>query len=90
MNPRQLASRALSLLTLLAFVATACGSGTSVLTDEERVAALTTASETQSNLTISDDLTTTEMLDVRTGEKTTLAEQVDGDRAVVVWYWAPH
>lgn len=40
-------------------------------------------------LDFTDDLATTEMLDVRTGDVAALDDVVTGDRAVLLWYWAP-
>jgi hypothetical protein len=37
-----------------------------------------------------DDVRLLEVLDVDTGEPTTIAEVVDGDRPVLLWFWAPH
>lgn len=38
----------------------------------------------------SDDVRTLEVLDVKTGEPTTIADAVTGDRPVLLWFWAPH
>ncbi len=84
--------KAAAVVAGLALFATACGGsgGGSGQTSDEQTAILESASQNESGLTVSADLVSTEMLDVRTGEPTTLSDVVDGDRAVVVWYWAPH
>ena len=42
------------------------------------------------SLASSDDVRLIEVLDVSTGNATSLAQAVDGDRPVLVWFWAPH
>jgi len=41
------------------------------------------------SLALTDDPTTTELVNLATGAATTLGDQATGDRAVLVWYWAP-
>jgi len=48
------------------------------------------AEANQGELAITADISRTEMLDVHTGEITSLGDVVTGDRAVLAWYWAPH
>lgn len=52
-------------------------------------AAAVAASANATALDFTGELATTEMLDVRTGEITALDDVVTGDRAVLLWYWAP-
>lgn len=77
--------RVLALLLLSAVIA-GCAGGS----DETPPSAA--ALEAQANATSLDftgELATTEMLDVRSGEITALDDIVTGDRAILLWYWAP-
>jgi hypothetical protein len=81
----------------VALFATACGGGNGgsggAATSEQAEApnpVLALAEQNQAVLQLSDDLSVTDLLDIRTGEITDLSEVVTGDRAVLVWYWAPH
>jgi hypothetical protein len=77
-------------LLAVALFATACGGGGSGLTSEEENAVKALAETNEAQLALSDDLSTSELLDVRTGQITNLSEVVTGDRPILVWYWAPH
>lgn len=70
-----------------ALFATACGGGSGVSADPGFVEA---AEQNQNALDTGGDFGTTELLDTTTGEITTVGDVVTGDRAVLVWYWAPH
>ena len=88
----------------LLVVATACGSGTddtstAAVTDgpanvssgpDSPDAAAAAAVANIEGLTPSDDVRLIEVLDVESGGVTTLADAVDGDRPVLLWFWAPH
>ena len=76
----------MSLIGALAIFATACGGG-GAEADPEAVAA---AEANEGQLQVAGNIATTELLDARTGEITSLSDAVSGDRAVLVWYWAPH
>ena len=41
-------------------------------------------------LEASTDVRDFEILSVNDGSKTTLRDAIDGDRPVLVWFWAPH
>lgn len=58
--------------------------------DDDPEAAAANADETIDDLQRSDDVFLTEVLDVATGDATSLAQAVDGDRPVLIWFWAPH
>jgi hypothetical protein len=75
---------AVLLVAMLALVATACG--------DEGSSADTAApvSEPATDLTPNDDIRLTEILDVTSGDATTLAATATGDRPVLLWLWAPH
>ena len=77
--------RVASLLAVLLFLG-ACGAS-----DPEPApsAAAVAAADNATSLDFTGELATTEMLDVRTGAVTSLDDVVTGDRAVVLWYWAP-
>ena len=78
------------LVAVVALFATACGGGGSGPGTEESEAAIAVAAQNQGSLALSGDLSASELLDTRTGDITNLSEVVTGDRAVLVWYWAPH
>ena len=78
------------LVIAVALFATACGGGGSAPDTEEAQSAIAAAESNQGSLQLSGDLAVSELLDARTGEITNLSEVVTGDRAVLVWYWAPH
>ncbi len=77
--------RALAVVLSAALLA-GCAGGS---TDEPASAAAVTAAANATALDFTGELATTEMLDVRTGEVTALDDVVTGDRAVLLWYWAP-
>lgn len=52
--------------------------------------AASVAEENIDDLVASDDVRLLEVLDVETGEATTIADTVTGDRPVLLWFWAPH
>ena len=88
--PAALACRCVSAAhTNAAIAAAACGAGADGLTDEQASAAAEAAAVNESHLVLTAELDTTEMLDARTGEITTIGDTVTGDRAVLLWYWAP-
>lgn len=68
-------------------IATAC-SGSSAPTGT--TATVTSAEAAEAELQLTSALDTTELVDVRTGEPTSLNDIVTGDRAVLLWYWAPN
>ena len=72
-------------LVALALFATACGGGA-----EADPAVVAAAETNESRLSLGGDIASTELLEAATGEITSLGEVVTGDRAVLVWYWAPH
>ena len=73
-------------LVLSAALLAGCAGGSA---DEPASAAAVTAAVNATTLDFTGELATTEMLDVRTGEITALDDVVTGDRAVLLWYWAP-
>lgn len=48
------------------------------------------ADANEGSLQESDDIRSYEVLDVATGNPTTLNDTVTGDRPVLLWFWAPH
>lgn len=73
------------LIGALALFATACGGGA-----EADPLAVAAAEANESQLQVAGNIATTELLDAQTGEISRLSDVVTGDRAVLVWYWAPH
>lgn len=71
-------------------LATACGGGGAVVDEAATTAALESATNNSFELELTGDITTSEMIDVATGDITTIPDLIDGDKAVLVWYWAPH
>ncbi len=71
----------------LLLLATACGSeGES----PGAAAAGEAAGENVDTLEINSDVRLTEVLAVDDGSIQTLQDAVDGDRPVLLWFWAPH
>lgn len=84
--------RALSLLIALTLLAGACGGGGSAggPTSEQSEAAIAAAAQNEPQLTLINDLAASELLNTADGSITSLAEQITGDRPVLLWFWAPH
>ncbi len=70
----------------VAVLTSACGADTTA-PDAEAGGEVAMNSDT---LTVSDDVRLTEVLDVSDGAVQTLRTAVDGDRPVLLWFWAPH
>ena len=75
---------ALALISLFALVASACGGETSTETHDA------VEEPDIEDLAGNADVRLIEVLDVDTGEPTTLSATVTGDRPVLLWFWAPH
>lgn len=87
-KPKRRLGRILSAtLTSLALFATACGGGAS---SAENAAAATTAEANELQLQLTSDIASSQLLDASDGTISTLADEITGDRPVLVWYWAPH
>jgi hypothetical protein len=74
----------------LALFATACGGSGGGPSSEQSSAATTAASANQAAIQLTSDVSTTQLLDTADGGISELSEVVTGDRAVLLWYWAPH
>ena len=72
---------------LIALVASACTAGS---VTPEQAAAIETAARSASSLILTNDLSTSQLLDGRTGEVTSIREVVTDDRPILMWYWAPN
>ena len=90
--------RALVSVAVAALLATACGSQQDVETTATEDAAAADASasvveigeKNQELLQTADDARDIEVLDVGDGSIATLRDAVDGDRPVLLWFYAPH
>lgn len=73
-------------------LATACGGGGGggAALSEQQNNLVVSANTNTASLQFTSDLTSTQMLDSRTGQITDLGEVVTGDRAVLMWYWSPN
>ena len=72
-------------------LASACAGGEGAAPDTaEANAAGEAASQNIDNLQDSDNVLDIEVLDVADGSKSTLRQAVDGDRPVLLWFYAPH
>ena len=71
-------------------VATGCGGSAASTASPEAAAAVEAAAAAEDALAVTDSPITTEVLNVADGTATTLQDAVDGDRAVLLWFWAPH
>ncbi len=81
----------------LALLASACGASGSTETGDAASSAVagtpdasSTAAANQANLATSDDVRDIEVLSVDDGSVSSLRDAVDGDRPVLLWFWAPH
>ena len=74
----------------LALVLTACSSEGSAPDTPEAAAAGDAAAANQDDLAQSDNVLDIEVLAVADGSVSTLRDAVDGDRPVLVWFYAPH
>jgi len=89
-------TRNLIAVTVMVMVlATACGGGGgggggSAALSEQQNNLVVSANTNTASLQLTSDLTSTQMLDSRTGQITDLGEVVTGDRAVLMWYWSPN
>lgn len=81
--------RALSALLVLMVVACGCGSTGGGPNDDAAAVVAATAEGNADRLALTGELGSTEMLDARTGTITSLDQATSGDRAVLLWYWAP-
>lgn len=80
----------LAVIALLALVAAACSGGAETASaSEASTAVIAAATQNQSKLVLGDELSESQLLDTRTGAITSLGDVVTGDRAVLLWYWAP-
>lgn len=81
-------------LVALALLAAACGGESTETTgapaDTPTDDAASVAADNIDDLVANDDVRLLEVLDVETGEPTTIADTVTGDRPVLLWFWAPH
>ena len=72
-------------------LASACGSGEgSAPQTAEASAAGSAAADNIDNLAESDNVLDIEVLDVADGSISSLRNAVDGDRPVLLWFYAPH
>jgi len=83
-----LARKLLLTFASLALFATACGGGGP--SKEQSKAAEAAAETNEAQLQLTSDLATSQFLDTVDGEIVDLGDVVTGDRAVLLWYWAPH
>lgn len=72
--------------TTLAMLTAACAGGA---LSPDQTAAVSAADANAGSLQLTSDISTTQMLEGRTGEIVDLSQVVTGDRAVLLWYWAP-
>jgi hypothetical protein len=79
-------------LVAVALAATACGSdpATEAADAAPGTGAGAVAENNIGELATDDDVRLIEVLEVDTGEATTLSDTVTGDRPVLLWFWAPH
>jgi len=74
----------------LAALLTACGGEGAAPDTEAASAAGDAAAANQNDLEQGADVLDIEVLDVSDGAKATLRDAVDGDRPVLLWFYAPH
>lgn len=81
--------RLVSMLAGAGLIVSACG-GSPVPDDPAAIAANEAAAANADNLDQSGNVIDAEVLDVSDGSIATLRSAVDGDRPVLLWFWAPH
>jgi hypothetical protein len=81
------ASNLLAITFMITVLAAACGG---VGLSEQQSDLVATANANTPSLQLTSDLSSTQMLDGRTGQITDLSQVVTGDRPVLMWYWAPN
>ena len=86
-SPTRLAA---SLFVALSLTATACGGDSPAVTAAPAAGAGGSTVADSDDLATNDDVRLIEVLEVDTGEPTTLADTATGDRPVLLWFWAPH
>ena len=74
----------------IGLLASACGSEGAAPDTPEASAAGEAAAQNIDNLQQSDNVLDIEVLDVADGSISSLREAVDGDRPVLLWFYAPH
>jgi hypothetical protein len=79
-----------ALAVAVGLVASACSSGSAAPDTPEASAAGTAAAANSDFLSVNEDVRLTEVLDVADGSVQSLTSAVDGDRPVLLWFWAPH
>ena len=98
-NGRRAGLAWLALVLLVLLIGCGAGNGNSAFAaqqsptsvpSEHDLETLAVAETNQANLVLTDDLAHTELLEGRTGAITNLDRVITGDRAVAIWYWAPH
>lgn len=82
--------RLVSLLFGVALLASACGGSSNVSDDPSARAANETAAANIDDLAQSDNGADIELLNVADGSVSTLRGAIDGDRPILLWFWAPH
>jgi len=81
--------RFVSLMTGVALFAAAC-SGSNIPDDPAAQAANEAAAANIDGLAQNSNVADIQVLDVADGSISTLRGAVDGDRPVLLWFWAPH
>lgn len=79
-----------AILLAAALTATACGGSSAPTTSGSMIDITTPTVAVLPELLLTSELDTTQMFDTRTEDITSLSEVVTGDRAVLLWYWAPN
>ena len=82
--------RAVTATAAMALLLTACGGEGAAPATPEAAAAGDAAAENRDDLQQTGNVLDIEVLDVSDGSKSTLRTAVDGDRPVLLWFYAPH
>lgn len=84
--------RPAALAVALMLFATACGGSAEFGEDtgQGTEAVFDAAAVNAFDLELTGDITTSQLLDVATGEIVAIEDLVDGERPILAWFWAPH